>query len=485
MNYKMIGLFFARILSVEGIFLIPPLLIALFSGERAALLGLLVTLAAIALIAVLFFPICRGAPSSFNAKEGFVCVGVSWVVLSLLGCLPFVISGVIPNYIDALFEIVSGFTTTGASVLSDVESLPKSLLFWRSFTNWLGGMGVLVFLLAFTPNEGRGSGMTVHLLRAESPGPDVGKLVPKMKKTALILYAMYIILTVLNVVFLLFGGMDLFEAFCTAFSSAGTGGFGIRNDSMGSFSPYIQIVTTVFILLFGINFSCYYLLLIGQVRNVLRDEELRLYIGLVVGSIVLITWNLYDIYGSIGETLRHAAFQVASIITTTGFSSVDFDLWPTFSKTILLGLMIVGACAGSTGGGLKCSRLLLLLKNLRRNIRQLIHPKQVIVVRNNERPVSEKVLVNTNAYLAAYTLIVVVSVLLVSLDASFSVEGNVSAVLACFNNIGPAFAEFGPLRNYADYSILSKLVLIFDMLAGRLEIFPILVLFSVNTWRNR
>ncbi|MBR2908237.1 MAG: TrkH family potassium uptake protein [Clostridia bacterium] len=485
MNYKMIGLFFARILSVEGIFLIPPLLIALFSGERAALLGLLVTLAAIALIAVLFFLICRGAPSSFNAKEGFVCVGVSWVVLSLLGCLPFVISGVIPNYIDALFEIVSGFTTTGASVLSDVESLPKSLLFWRSFTNWLGGMGVLVFLLAFTPNEGRGSGMTVHLLRAESPGPDVGKLVPKMKKTALILYAMYIILTVLNVVFLLFGGMDLFEAFCTAFSSAGTGGFGIRNDSMGSFSPYIQIVTTVFILLFGINFSCYYLLLIGQVRNVLRDEELRLYIGLVVGSIVLITWNLYDIYGSIGETLRHAAFQVASIITTTGFSSVDFDLWPTFSKTILLGLMIVGACAGSTGGGLKCSRLLLLLKNLRRNIRQLIHPKQVIVVRNNERPVSEKVLVNTNAYLAAYTLIVVVSVLLVSLDASFSVEGNVSAVLACFNNIGPAFAEFGPLRNYADYSILSKLVLIFDMLAGRLEIFPILVLFSVNTWRNR
>lgn len=485
MNYKMIGLFFARILSVEGIFLIPPLLIALFSGERAALLGLLVTLAAIALIAVLFFLICRGAPSSFNAKEGFVCVGVSWVVLSLLGCLPFVISGVIPNYIDALFEIVSGFTTTGASVLSDVESLPKSLLFWRSFTNWLGGMGVLVFLLAFTPNEGRGSGMTVHLLRAESPGPDVGKLVPKMKKTALILYAMYIILTVLNVVFLLFGGMDLFEAFCTAFSSAGTGGFGIRNDSMGSFSPYIQIVTTVFILLFGINFSCYYLLLIGQVRNVLRDEELRLYIGLVVGSIVLITWNLYDIYGSIGETLRHAAFQVASIITTTGFSSVDFDLWPTFSKTILLGLMIVGACAGSTGGGLKCSRLLLLLKNLRRNIRQLIHPKQVIVVRNNERPVSEKVLVNTNAYLAAYTLIVVVSVLLVSLDASFSVEGNVSAVLSCFNNIGPAFAEFGPLRNYADYSILSKLVLIFDMLAGRLEIFPILVLFSVNTWRNR
>lgn len=485
MNYKMIGLFFARILSVEGVFLLPPLFIALFLGETAALWGFLATFGAILLIAGLFFLICRGAPSTFNAKEGLVCVGISWIVLSLLGCLPFVISGEIPNYIDALFETVSGFTTTGASVLSDVEALPKSLLFWRSFSNWLGGMGVLVFLLAFTPSEGRGTGFTVHLLRAESPGPDVGKLVPKMRKTALILYAMYIILTVVNVIFLLFGGMDILDALCTAFSSAGTGGFGIRNDSMASFSPYIQIVTTVFILLFGINFSCYYLLLIGQVRNVFRDEELRLYLGLIFGSIILITWDLYGTYGSLGETVRHAAFQVASIITTSGFSSVDFDLWPTFSKTILLGLMIVGACAGSTGGGLKCSRLLLLVKNLRRNIQQIIHPNKVLVVRNNGKPVSEKVIVNTNAYLAAYTLIAVASMLIVGLDNGFSIEANLSAVLSCFNNIGPGFAEVGPICNFSGYSVLSKLVLIFDMLAGRLEIFPILVLFSVKTWRNR
>lgn len=484
MNYKMIGLFFARILSVEAIFLLPPLFIALFLKESASVLGFLITFLAVSLICGLFYFLCRGASSNFNAKEGFTCIGISWIALSLLGCLPFVISGEIPNYIDALFETVSGFTTTGASVLSDVESLPRSLLFWRCFLNWLGGMGVLVFLLAFTPGEGKNTGFTMHLLRAESPGPDVGKLVPRMRTTALILYAIYIIMTLLNVIFLLCGGMPLYDALCTAFSSAGTGGFGIRNDGFASFSSYIQIVTTVFILLFGVNFSCYYLLLLRQVRGVFRDEELRLYLALVLGSTVLITWNLIGTYDTVGETIRHAAFQVASIITTTGFASTDFDLWPPFSKAILLLLMLIGACAGSTGGGLKCSRLLILLKNLKRNIEQLIHPNKVLVVRNNGKPVSERVIVNTNAYLAAYVLIIACSILIVSVDA-FTVETNVSAVISCFNNIGPGFSAVGPMFNYANYSILSKLVLIFDMLAGRLEIFPILVLFSTAIPQKR
>ena len=484
MNYKMIGLFCSRILAVEAIFLVPPLLIALFSGEYASLLGFGITLLAVFLVSLLFFLICKGAPSTFNAKEGLVCVGLSWIALSMLGCLPFVISGVIPSYVDALFETVSGFTTTGASVLPAVEGLPKSILFWRSFTNWLGGMGVLVFLLAFIPNDGQGTGFTMHLLRAESPGPDVGKLVPKMRTTALILYAIYIILTVLNIIFLLFGGMPVLDSFCTAFSSAGTGGFGIRNDGFASFSPYIQVVTTVFILLFGINFSCYYLILIRQAKSVFRDEELRLYLGIVAVAIALITWNTYSIYENFGETIRHAAFQVASIITTTGFASTDFNLWPSFSKIILLGLMLVGACAGSTGGGLKCSRLLLIFKNLKRNILSIIQPNRVHVIRNNGKAVNEKVVINNNAYLGAYVLIIVFSTLIVSLD-SFSPETHISAVVSCVNNIGPGFDAVGPMSNFGAYSALSKLVLIFDMLAGRLEIFPILVLFSARTWRSR
>ncbi len=484
MNYKMIGLFFSRILTVEAVFLLPPLLVSVILGEGAAFWGFLVAFLDVALISGLFLLLCHGAPSTFSAKEGFVCVSVSWIVLSLLGALPFVISGVLPHYVDALFEIVSGFTTTGSSVFRDVEILPKSILLWRSISNWLGGMGVLVFLLAFTPSNGKSTGYTMHLLRAESPGPDVGKLVPRMRTTALILYGMYVILTVVNLIFLLCGGMGFIDALCTALSSAGTGGFGTRNDGMASFSPYIQIVTTVFILLFGINFSCYYLLLVGQVKSVFRDEELRLYLLLVFGSIALIAWNLYGTYDSFGETLRHAAFQVASIITTTGFASTDFNLWPSFSKAILLGLMVVGGCAGSTAGGLKCSRLLLLLKNLVRNIRQLVNPRKVQVIRNNGKPVSEKVLVNTNAYLAAYMLIIAVSFLLVSLDG-FSIATNFSAVISCFNNIGPGLELVGPMSNFADYSILSKLVLIFDMITGRLEIFPILVLFSVGTWRNK
>ena len=403
--------------------------------------------------------------------------------MSLVGCLPFWISQEIPHFVDAFFEIVSGFTTTGASIVPVVEDLSKGILYWRSFSHWVGGMGVLVFLLAIVPG-GKGSGFTMHLLRAESPGPDVGKLVPQMRKTAAILYIIYIVLTVLDTVFLLLGGMPFFEALCHAFGTAGTGGFGVKNDSFTSYSPYLQNVTTVFMLLFGVNFSCYYLLLLKQFRNVFKDEELRTYIGIVLGSILLIVWNLQGVYGSLEETIRHAAFQVASIVTTTGYATADFDLWPSFSKTILLCLMVVGASAGSTGGGLKVGRLMLLLKGMRRNIRQLLNPRRVEVVRNNGKAVDEKILTNTNAYLAAYILIIFGVFAIISLDG-FSTGTNFSAVLACFNNIGPGLEAVGPTCNFSAYSDLSKLVLSWAMLAGRLEIFPILVLFSRDTWKRR
>ena len=482
MNFKMMGRFIAQILSVEGLFMVPALIMALCLGETMALRGFLVALVVIALTVYILHRICQGAPSAFFAKEGLVCVGISWVVLSLMGCLPFYISREIPKFIDAFFEIVSGFTTTGASILPEVESLSKSILYWRSFSHWLGGMGVLVFLLAFTGEQGKG--FTMHLLRAESPGPEVGKLAPKMRKTASILYLIYIGLTIVNFLFLIVGGMPVFDALCTAIGTAGTGGFGIKNDSMASYSPYLQNVTTVFMLVFSVNFSCYYLILLGHVKSVLKDEELRLFAGLVGGAILLIVLNLRGFYDTLGETVRHAAFSVATIASSTGFATTDFDLWPAFSKGILMVLMLVGACAGSTGGGLKVARLLLLAKGLHRNIGQVLSPRRVDVVRINSRAVDERVLANTNAYFSAYMIIMFLSFVLVSLDG-FSITTNLTAVMSCFNNMGPGFEAVGPTCNYGAFSFFSKLVLIIDMLAGRLEIFPILVLFSPNIWRHK
>ena len=483
MNYKMMGRFTAQMLLIEGIFLIPALLISLFLGESAAAYGFAVTLGLIALVGGPMYFFCRDAKSAFYATDGMVCVAVSWLVLSLVGAIPFYVSEAIPSYIDALFETVSGFTTTGASILPEVEHMAKGLMYWRSFTHWVGGMGVLVFLLAIAPSKGNEQGFTMHLLRAESPGPSVGKLVPKMRKTAAILYFLYIILTVLDILFLIVGGMPVFDAVCTSFGTAGTGGFGIKNDSIASYSPYLQNVTTVFMLLFGVNFSCYYLLTQRQIKNVLKDEELRLYVLIVLGSIGLIVWNLGDFYPTLEETVRHAAFQVSSIITTTGFATTDFDLWPSFSKTILLCLMVIGACAGSTGGGLKVARVLLLFKSLKRNIAQMLHPRKVQVIRNNGSVVSERIVANTNAYLCAYVVLMFGSFMLISLDG-YSVGTNFSAVLSCLNNIGPGMELVGPTCNFSIFSAFSKLVLILDMLLGRLEIFPILVLFSLQTWKN-
>ena len=482
MNYKMMGRFMAQILAIEGVFMVPALIISLCDGSQGASLGFTCAITLDALISGILWLNCRSAPSAFYAREGLVCVGASWIVLSLVGCLPFWISREIPLYIDAFFEIVSGFTTTGSSILPNVEALSRGLLYWRSFSHWLGGMGVLVFLLAFT--GGKGQGFTMHLLRAESPGPNVGKLVPKMRNTASILYLLYIALTVINFLFLVAGKMPVFDAVCTAFGTAGTGGFGIKNDSMASYSPYLQNVTTVFMALFGVNFSCYYLLLLRQWKSVFGDEELRLYLILVFGSIALITLNLGDFYPTLAETVRHAAFQVSTIITTTGFATTDFDLWPAFSKSILVFLMLVGACAGSTGGGLKCARLLLLMKNLGRNIHQTVRPRKVQVVRSNGQTVDEKILANADAYLAAYVIIIFVSYMVISLD-NFTFGTNFTAVLACFNNIGPGLEAVGPTCNFAAYSTLSKLVLCFDMLAGRLEIFPILALMSPMVWKKQ
>ncbi|MFI3251407.1 MAG: TrkH family potassium uptake protein [Eubacteriales bacterium] len=482
MNYKLMGRFIAQILLVEGAFMVPALLVSLFYGEYNAAVAFFKTLIILLLVVLVLRALCRNAPKGFYAKEGLFCVGLSWIVMGLIGSVPFYLSQEIPDYIDAFFEIVSGFTTTGASILNDVEALTHGMLYWRSFSHWVGGMGVLVFLLAVAPVSGRSDGFAMHILRAESPGPNVGKLVPRMRQTAMILYLIYIGLTIANAIFLLLGDMPLFDAVCTALGTAGTGGFGIKNDSIAGYSPYIQWVTTIFMLLFGVNFSCYYLLLLGKVANVFKDEELRLYLGIIAGSITLITINLWGRFETLEEGLRHVSFQVATVITTTGFATTDFDQWHSFSKSIMFCLMLVGASAGSTGGGFKCGRLLLVFKILKRNIEQVLAPQKIQVVRLNGQAMDEKILSHTNAYLAAYVVIMAVSYIIISLDG-FSITTNLSAVVACFNNIGPGFEGVGPTQNYAGFSTLSKFVLIINMLAGRLEIFPILVLFSRNAWR--
>ena len=482
MNYKIMGRFIAQILILEGLFMLPAAGISAGYGEWRSVQSFLLTIVLMLATWGILMLLCRKAPKTMGAKDGLVCVGLSWIIMSIFGSLPFWFSREIPNYVDAFFETVSGFTTTGASILSDVEALPWGMLYWRSFTHWVGGMGVLVFLLAVGPGEGN-KGFTMHLLRAESPGPSVGKLVPKMRKTAAILYVIYIGLTIINFLFLIAGRMPVIEAVCTALGTAGTGGFGIKNDSLASYSPYIQNVTTVFMILFGVNFSCYYLLLLRQFKGVFKDEELRLYFGIILTAILLIVLDVRDMYATLEETIRHAAFQVGAIITTTGFSTVDFDLWPSFSKTILVCLMMVGACAGSTGGGMKIARLMLIMKSLRRNIRKTLNPRKVMAVRNNGIVIDEQILDNTNAYLAAYVLIIVAIFVIISLDG-FSVGTNFTAVICTFNNIGPGLESVGPTCNFSIFSDFSTFVLSIGMLAGRLEIFPILVLFSRSAWKR-
>lgn len=484
MNYKMMGRIIAPLLGIEALFMIPAMFISMHYHEIIAAKSILYTILIIAIVASILYYACKDAKKGFYAKEGLATTGIAWIVMSLLGCLPFYISKEIPMFIDALFEMVSGFTTTGSSILSNVEAMSKGLLYWRSFSHWLGGMGVLVFLMAIVPLTHNNEGYTVHILKAESPGPSVGKLVPRMKQSALILYGIYVGLTVINIIFLLAGGMPLFDAICCAYGTAGTGGFGIKNDSMASYSEYIQNVTAIFMMLFGINFTCYYLILMKRCKEVIKDEELKLYFFFIIASTVLIAINMYRQFDGMEETISNVFFQVSSIITTTGYATCDFDLWPTFSKTILLFLMISGACAGSTGGGFKVSRILLLEKSLKRNFKKSLNVHEVNKVKVNGATVNEDVIDNVHGYLIAYVTIIIISILLLSMD-NYPIETNISAVLATFNNIGPGVGLVGPTCNFGLYSPFSKLVMIVDMLAGRLEIFPIFMLFSKETWFKR
>lgn len=484
MNVKSISRTVGLILLITGIFQLFPLLIAVIDHEPKNVLAYIESLCLILLVGSALLLFSRGGNRMFSAQEGFAATGLSWIFMSAFGALPFFLSGQIPSYVDAFFEMVSGFTTTGASILTDVEALSRCNLFWRSFSHWLGGMGVLVFLLAVVPGARKNGGTGIYLMRAESPGPSVDKLTPHLRQTAMILYGIYILLTALCIGCLLLGGMPVFDSFCIAFGTAGTGGFAIKNSSMGGYSYFLQTVVTVFMFLFGVNFSLYYMLLLRKFKAVFKNEELRLYFGIAAGSIVLIAINISRMYNTVYESVHHAAFQVVSIMTTTGYGTVDFEQWPAFSKAILLSLMFIGASAGSTGGGLKVSRVLLLMKSIRRTIRKALHPRRVQPVYMDGRAVSEEVCDNVNAYLAIYCVILVLSFAIISVDG-FSIGTNFSAVASCFNNIGPGFELVGATQNFSIYSDLSKIILSLDMLLGRLEIFPLLLLLSPDTWSRR
>lgn len=479
MNYAIVFRLLSYILLCESALLMLPAATSAIYSEWSVLGAFLIT-AALCVVFGLLLRLAKPTSKVFYMREGFATTALSWIVISIMGAVPFVLTGCIPDPIDALFETVSGFTTTGASILPAVEGLPRGILLWRSFTHWIGGMGVLVFLLTLLPLTG---GSHVNLMKAESPGPQVDKLVPKVQSTAKLLYGIYLALTLAQLVFLMAGGMPLFDSLLTAFGTAGTGGFGFKNDSFAQFSPYIQWVVTIFMILFGVNFNFYFLLLLRRFRRAVSSEEVRAYLGIILVSIGIITLNIRSMYSGLGEALRHAAFQVGSIITTTGFSSCDFDLWPTLSKQLLVLLMFVGACAGSTGGGMKVSRILIFRKTVGKELKQAMHPQVVAPVRMDGKLLSHETIRTTNVYLCAYLFILVASIMLISLDG-FDMVTNFTAVAATLNNIGPGLSQVGPMMNFAGFSNPAKLVLIFDMLAGRLELFPMLVLFLPSAWRK-
>ena len=479
MNYSMIFFIIGWVFIIEAALMAPSALVAVLYSERS----IWAFAAAIGLCLLLGVPLVRKQPANkvFYAKEGCVTVALSWIVMSLMGALPFVFSGVIPSIVDAMFETVSGFTTTGASILKDVEVLPRCMLFWRSFTHWIGGMGVLVFLLCLLPMSG--GGYSMNLMKAESPGPSVSKLVPKVRSTAKLLYGLYVALSLLELALLLLGSMPLFDALCTTFGTAGTGGFGIKNSSIGEYSAYIQSIVTIFMILFGINFNVYFLLYMRKPKEALRCEEAGWYLAIIAVSTLIITVFIRNSFPDLVTAFRHAAFQVGSIITTTGFSTVDFNVWPAVPRAILVLLMFIGACAGSTGGGIKVSRIVLLFRTMTREIGQIIHPHMVKKLKFEGRVVGQEVLRSVNAFMVAYVLIFAVSTLCVCLDG-FDLVTSFTAVAATLNNIGPGLEMVGPIGNFSCFSDLSKIVLIFDMLAGRLEIFPLLVLFFRDTWKK-
>jgi len=478
MNRAMIRYVAGTVLKIEAILMLLPFIVSLSYKEKNGLWFLAVAAGA-ALIGFLF-TIKKPKDPVFYLKEGCVITALSWIILSVVGCLPFYLSGEIPSFTDALFETISGFTTTGASILSDIEAMSKGMLFWRSFTHWVGGMGVLVFLLAIVPMSG---GSNINLMRAESPGPSVGKLVPKMKYTAQILYVIYFAITALEFIALVIAKMNIFEAICTAVGTAGTGGFGVLNDSFMSYNPLQQWIVTIFMIMFGINFNFYYLILFHQVGKAFKMEEVRVYLGIVLTATVLLLFDTVHIYKTFGEALTHSAFQVATIITTTGFSSTDFDQWSQTSRTILVILMFIGACAGSTGGGIKVSRFMISFKTFFKEIGSYIHPKSIKKIKMDDKPIEHDVIRSVNVYFMTFIIIFTASLLLVSLEGH-DLTTNFTAVAATINNIGPGLEMVGPTCNFGFFSVFTKYVLMFDMLAGRLELFPLLILFTPRIWKE-
>ncbi len=477
MNFRMIKNILGWILIFEASFMLVPLITALVYAEDV-FLSYLLSIGICLLIGFLFIW-KKPKDRTLYSRDGFVIVSLSWILLSIFGALPFYISREIPSYIDALFETVSGFTTTGASILSEVESLSHAALMWRSFTHWVGGMGVLVFIMAFVPLSG---GNNMHIMKAESPGPSVSKLVPRVRTTAMILYLIYIGLTVIQFVLLLCGGMNAFEALNTSFATAGTGGFSVRNDGFASYSSYIQIVVTVFMILFSINFASYYLILMRRFKEAFTTE-VRVFLGIVVSAIIIITLNSRGFFDTLGDATKHVSFTVGSIISTTGFASVDFDQWPELSRACLVFIMFIGACAGSTGGGIKVSRILIFFKSVAKELYLMIHPKQVKKVTLDKRPIEHEVVRATNVYMVCYVIVFSVSVLLVSIE-NYDLITNFTSVAATINNIGPGLELVGPTLNFGFFNPFTKLVLMFDMLAGRLELFPMLILFFRGTWKK-
>lgn len=478
MNYKMIRYILGWVLNIEAACMVFPLICSVLYHDKCTSVFSLCIIICLAVGTILVF--FQPSNKVVYAKEGFIIVALSWITISLFGALPFYLSGEIKSFVDALFETVSGFTTTGASILTNVEALSPSLLFWRSFTHWIGGMGVLVFLVAVLPLAG---GNNIHLIKAESTGPNVSKLVPKVKSTAKILYLIYIGLTLAQFVLLLIGDMPVFDALTTTFGTVGTGGFGIRNSSMAEYSPYIQNVVIIFMFMSGVDFSIYYLILLRRFKDILHSDEWKIYFGIAIVATILICFNSYSLFDKISDCIRHSAFQVSSIMTTTGFATANFDTWPQFSKTILLLLMFVGACAGSTGGGIKVSRIIILFKSIGKEIKIAAHPRHTHKIMMNGRLIEHETVRSVNVFMVSYLVIFMISLLLISLD-NHGFSTNFTSVAATINNIGPGFEGVGPAQNFSLFSPLSKVVLMLDMLVGRLEIFPMLLLFSPYTWKK-
>lgn len=480
MNFRMILKSLGIVLFIEAACMVPSLVVSLIYGQndiQAFLISILILLAI-----GLFLQQIRPATTDIYVRDGFAIVSLAWIFVSAFGALPFVISGAIPSYIDAFFETTSGFTTTGSTILREVESLPRGILFWRSFTHWVGGMGVLVLMLAVLPSVKTGS---LHIMQAESPGPNPGKLVPKMGDTAKFLYFIYLAMTAILVILLLLAGMPLYDSLCHAFGTAGTGGFSVKNTSIGAYNNVaIEVIITIFMFLFGVNFSLYYQVIRGNIKSFFRDAEFRLYLGIVLVAILFITLDLNGkVFGSIWESLRHASFQISTIITTTGYSTTDFNLWTSFSKSILVMLMFIGACAGSTAGGIKNIRLVILLKTIRRDIAKIIHPRSVYTIKVDGKTIDDDTLSGVMTFFFAFIAIFALSVLVVSLDGKDMIS-NFTAVATCIGNVGPGLGIVGPMGNFSEYSVLSKSVLSFCMLVGRLEIFPILLLFAPTFWKR-